>query len=297
MSRWFWSDVISQNQNRFTFVNDEGWVVLSELEQCIKHKIETLGIPLRKWNINIYRGILTGYNEAFIIDKAKREALIKEDPNSVEIIRPLLRGRDIKKYSFDFANLWLINVHNGINGKGLKPIEIDDYPAVKKHLDLFKSYLDKRLDKGVTPYHLRNCAYMDDFSKQKIVWGEISDLAKFAIEPDGSFVCEATSFLMTGSSLEYLTCFLNSKLSAYLFSKIGTTTGVGTIRWKKYTIEQLYVPQIDKLRELEYINALKQILHDKSDKDKIQAHIDHLIFEDANLSLEEINFIEHESAK
>jgi hypothetical protein len=83
----------------------DSWVVLSPIEQRIKAKIEAVGIPLKEWDINIYRGILTGYNEAFIIDGKKKDELIAEDPKSVEIIRPLLRGRDIKRYGYEYANL------------------------------------------------------------------------------------------------------------------------------------------------------------------------------------------------
>src|SRR5690606_856102 len=139
------------------------WVILSEIEQRIKEKIEDVGTPLKEWKIRINYGIKTGFNEAFIIDGCKRKELIEEDPKSAEIIRPILRGRDIKRYHYEFADLWLINVHNGIKEKSIKPIEISDYPAIKKHLDGFYSELAKRADKGDTPYNLRNCAYTDDF--------------------------------------------------------------------------------------------------------------------------------------
>lgn len=91
----------------------------------------------------------------------KRKKLIEQDPKSEEIIRPILRGRDIKKYEYEFADLWLINTHNGIKEKAIKPVDIDKYPAVKKHLDNYITFLSMRADKGVTPYNLRNCAYMD----------------------------------------------------------------------------------------------------------------------------------------
>ena len=143
-----------------SFYSSESWIVLTEIEQRIKSKIESKGTPLKDWDINIYRGILTGYNEAFIIDGQKKDELIAEDPKSAEIIRPILRGRDIKRYGFDFANLWLIITHNGIRERSIKPIFIDDYPAIKKHLNQFYIQLEKRADKGDTPYNLRNCAYM-----------------------------------------------------------------------------------------------------------------------------------------
>src|SRR5690606_14689373 len=155
--------------------------------------------------------------------------------------------------------------------------------------------LVKRTDKGDTPYNLRNCAYMEDFSKQKIVWGEISDKTKFAIDLTGEFVAEATTFLMVGNSLLYLVSFLNSKLSEYIFSKIGTTTGVGTVRWKKFTIEQLLVPIISPEKQKYYEEIANQIIKYQTNKIKIQqleTQLNYMIYKEFDLSPEEIAFID-----
>ena len=158
---------VRQYGGKTTFSSDESWVILSEIEQRIKAKIEAIGTPLKEWNVNIYRGILTGYNDAFIINKAKKEEILancqsdEEREKTDELIRPILRGRDIKRYGYDFANLYLINTHNGVKEKGIKRIHIEDYPAVKAHLDLYYPQLEKRADQGDTPYNLRNCAYID----------------------------------------------------------------------------------------------------------------------------------------
>ena len=160
------------------FTNSDSWVILSPIEQSIKRKIEAVGTPLKDWDINIYRGVLTGYNEAFIISTEKREEILAncqsedERKRTAELIRPILRGRDIKRYGYNWANLWLINTHNGIRGK-LERIHIEEYPAVKAHLDQYWDKISKRADKGETPYNLRNCAYLEDFSKPKIVYMEI----------------------------------------------------------------------------------------------------------------------------
>ena len=154
------------------FEGSDSWTILSSIEQSIKKKIDELGTPLSEWEVSINYGIKTGFNDAFIIDGAKRAELIAADPKSAEIIRPILRGRDIKRYGYTFADLWIINVHNGVKEKGIPRIHIGDYPAIKAHLDNFYEKLVKRADKGDTPYNLRNCAYMDDFSKQKIVYAE-----------------------------------------------------------------------------------------------------------------------------
>ena len=164
----FSSVFIRQNSVNCEFKSNDSWIILSPVEQSIKMKVEAIGVPLKDWrDIQINYGVKTGFNEAFVIDGQKREELIKEDPKSAEIIRPILRGRDIKRYGYEFANLWLINTHNGVKEKNIKAIDVEDYPAVKKHLDKFYPELEKRQDKGYTPYNLRNCAYIDN--KQRLV--------------------------------------------------------------------------------------------------------------------------------
>ena len=142
------SEYIKQNAQANSFDNSASWIILSPIEQSIKAKIEAVGTPLKEWDVNIYRGILTGYNEAFIISGAKKDELIAADPKSAEIIRPILRGRDIKRYGYDFADLWLINTHNGQKEKGILPVNVNDYPAIKAHLDQYYERLAKRADKG-----------------------------------------------------------------------------------------------------------------------------------------------------
>ena len=157
---------VQQSGTVCDFSGSDSWVILSPIEQSIKRKIEAVGTPLKDWDINIYRGVLTGCNEAFIISTEKRDEILAschsedERKRTAELIRPILRGRDIKRYGYEWANLWLINTHNGIKGK-LERIHIEDYPAVKAHFDLFWDKIKDRADQGDTPYNLRNCAYLD----------------------------------------------------------------------------------------------------------------------------------------
>lgn len=280
------------------FANSDSWVILSPIEQSIKRKIEAVGTPLKDWDINIYRGVLTGYNEAFIISTEKREEILAncqsedERERTAELIRPILRGRDIKRYGYNWANLWLINTHNGIRGK-LERIHIEDYPAVKAHLDQYWDRISKRADKGDTPYNLRNCAYLEDFNKPKIVWGEISDRSKFAFEAYGSFIPEATTFLMVGSDLPYLLCVLNSPLSEWFFSKVGTTTGVGTVRWKKYTIQELLIPSVNvKLRQL-FQQIVEKYVTGNITSEQLSKYSNKILYEVVGLIDEEIEFVEN----
>ncbi|MGK6352234.1 TaqI-like C-terminal specificity domain-containing protein [Parapedobacter sp. DT-150] len=263
---------------------------MSGIEQCIKAKIEAIGTPLKDWDINIYRGILTGYNEAFIIDGKKRQELIDKDPKSDEIIRPLLRGRDIKRYSYEFADLHLITTFPSLR------VDIERYPAIKQHLmsfgyDRLKQNGDKGARKKTNNQWFEtqdSINYWEDFYRQKIVWGEISDNANFALDDNDKYFVNNKCYLLTGPKLEYLVSFLNSRLAEYLFSKIATTTGVGTLQWSKFTIEQLPVPVIEEGPEQEFIQLLPQLIEGSIDKTKI----DTLVYEVCGLTVEEIKFIE-----
>lgn len=166
---------VEQNGSTSDFTTAESWVILLPIENSIRAKMKKQGVPLSEWNLSINYGIKTGCNDAFIITTEKKNELIDKDPKSAEIIRPILRGKDIKRYHYSFSNLWLINVHNGIKSKNIPPINIDNYPVIKEHLNRFYPELTKRADKGNTPYNLRNCVYMNEFFKQKIVYREISD--------------------------------------------------------------------------------------------------------------------------
>jgi hypothetical protein len=198
---------------------------LSDIERRIKEKIEKVGKPLKDWDISIYRGILTGCNDAFIINKSERDELIKDCPECAEIIRPILRGRDIARYKANFADLYLINTHNGNPSKNIPPIDIKKYPAIKNHLDNYWSKIKNRDDHGITPYNLRSCSYMDEFSKQKIIYPGIMRIAKsnsknfprFALDVNNHFMFGNDCYFIVGENIEYLWLFLNSTLSGYLF--------------------------------------------------------------------------------
>ena len=147
----------------------------------------------------------------------------EEKQRTAEIIRPILRGRDIKRYGYNWANLWLINTHNGIKG-GVSRIEINDYPAIKQHLDAYWDRIDIRADKGDTPYNLRNCAYLEDFNKPKIVYREIgTDMDACLLSEE--FVVNNKLYILTGNHLEYLIAFFNSRVFNKMLMKAANITG------------------------------------------------------------------------
>lgn len=198
---------------------------MNAIEKGIKEKIEAQGTKLSEWDVKINRGILTGLNEAFIISDNKKDELIAQDPKSAEIIRPILRGRDIRRYGYEFADLWLINSHNGLRSRQIEAINIDDYQAIKSHLLKYKDALRARRDQGDTPFNLRNCAYLEDFSKQKIVWNRIGREKLFALVDPNYFIVDSMHFL-TGKKLKYLAAVLNSRLITWnMSSLIGASVG------------------------------------------------------------------------
>jgi adenine-specific DNA-methyltransferase len=275
----------------------QAWVVLNAMEARIKAKIEAVGTPLKDWDVNIYRGIKTGYNDAFIIDEATKNKLIQASPKSAEIIRPILRGRDVKQYRAHFANLWLLNTHNGQKTKGIASIDTQtDHPYIFKHLSTFKTVLEIRKDKGQHWTNLRNCAYLDEFAKEKIIWIELTDKPKFALDTEGYFL-NNTIFFMTGPHLRYLLGFLNSSLCEWYLDKLAASSGTGTRRWFKVYVEQLSIPQIGEEQQ-KAISLLvdEAILSDtiESRRHELKRLLDLEIFKLLNLTSAEASFIQQQ---
>lgn len=425
-------------------VGSKSWVILSDVERSIKEKIEKVGKPLKEWNIQIYRGVLTGCNEAFIISTDKRNEILSkcideaERDRTEKLIRPILRGRDIKRYSYhwsglwliatfpsrhydiemypavkdyllsnfgmerleqtgneyiikgekvkarkktnnkwfetqdsisyweDFdkpkiiypdimrlpksiskidtypniafdndgyvpeatlfmmngesienicsyltsdigffifarfymgpilrgrdikrygykwSGLWLINTHNGVKGK-IERIRIEDYPSVKAYLDQFWDKISTRSDKGDTPYNLRNCAYMEDFDKPKIIWGNLNLKPSYALA-EGAFYVNAPSPMIVPAS-KYLLAILNSKVGDYYIRNLGVTRNGGYFEYKPMFVEQLPVPIISEDEQ----EALEIILSEST-----QETIDSIIYSLYALSEQEIEFIENQ---
>ena len=293
------SDFVQQQHTICKFSNEESWVILSPIEQSIKQKIESVGTPLKDWDIKIYRGVLTGFNDAFIISTEKRDEILancqteEERIRTAELIRPILRGRDIKRYGYDWANLWLINTHNGI--KGVKPrIDINDYPAVKAHLDQYWDKISKRADKGDTPYNLRNCAYLDDFFKPKIVYPNMTKYLPFVYD-DKKHLTNQKCFIITGENVAFLTVFFNSSLFKFCFRDSFPELQGGTRELSKIFFDKIPVIQVDSPTNELFEERLLDIQKEYTKSKAIV--IDSMIFDLYNLSKEErqlIGFVEIE---
>ncbi|MGL2670894.1 DUF7149 domain-containing protein [Helicobacter pylori] len=278
----------------------------------LRDKIESIGTPLKDWGIQIYRGILTGCNEAFIIPTEKREEILnacktqEERERTERLIKPILRGKDIKRYSYEWAHLWVINTHNGYTSNlksKIPPIDIEKYPATKAHLDSHYDAIVTRCDQGDTPYHLRNCAYLEDFEKEKIVYPETSQGAYFVYENSGIFL-EKTAFMIVSDAynLKLLTALLNSKLVTFYFKNFcgGCILGKSGYQYNKHALEKIPIPQITpKNQELaDKITACtERILKSKAKDPKantqgLEKEIDALVYQLYHLTDEEIKTIE-----
>ena len=259
--------LLSANKNFIFPSKDYGaWIILNKIEKDILAKVQKFK-PLKDWNINIYRGITTGLNEAFIINEETKNKLIAEDKKSAEIIKPLLRGRDIKRYSYDFKNLYLINTHNGLKEKNIPPVNVNKYKAIKKHLDKFYSDLEIRQDKGITPYNLRNCTYIEDFEKPKIVYQEICLNASYSFDDKNSFLTNNAYMMISPNyNLKLLLGLLNSKLYWWFFTKNNVSLGDSGVRMLAMSIEVLPIPEVDKKTEDKVVSLVERIIEKKRSK-------------------------------
>ena len=292
-----------KNAVRLSHLSDDTWFIGSRDEIALKEKIERIGTPLKEWDIAINRGILTGFNKAFIIDKDTKEALIAEDPRSADIIKPVLRGRDIKRYRAEWAGLWLIDTHNGYGN--VPAVDIGEYPAIKDHLDTFFTQLKKRQDKGRTPYHLRNCAYHALFDEEKIMYPEtmrrsISDpkeFPRFTIDASRKFFPDKTTFIMTGQNLQYLVGILNSKLIQFLISCYVYSWDNNGFLIQKTFVERFAIPRVSIAEQQRIIRLVNHILLSHSNDPTIntskeEAAIDRLVYEIYGLNENEIMLVE-----
>ncbi|GAA7789918.1 class I SAM-dependent DNA methyltransferase [Helicobacter pylori] len=278
----------------------------------LRDKMEGVGTPLKDWDIQINYGIKTGANEAFIIPTEKREEILnacktqEERKRTETLIKPILRGKDIKRYSYEWAGEWVINTHNGYTSNlkfKIPPIDIEKYSAIKVHLDSHYDTIATRSDQGDTPYHLRNCAYLEDFEKEKIVYPETSQGAYFIYENSGIFL-EKTAFMIVSDAynLKLLTALLNSKLITFYFKNFcgGCILGKSGYQYNKHALEKIPIPKITpQNQELAHkiTDGAKAILEakekdPKANTQKLEKEIDALVYQLYNLTDEEIKTIE-----
>lgn len=227
-------------------LNENSWSFTDPKSEKVKSLIEKSGKLLHTWNISFFRGVTTGFNQAFCIDSDTKATLIQKNPLNEAIIKPLLRGRDISRYHYNFSNIWLIFTRRGI--------DINQYPEIEEYLKNFKAdLLPKKGDqaRGRKPgtykwYEIQdNVLYYPHFDKEKIIWIELTDSPKFALDKAQHYL-NNSSYMITGQNLKYLLSVLNSKTVEWYFNWTTTSSGVGTNRWIKTYIEKIPIPEISE---------------------------------------------------
>ena len=308
------SDFVQQQNSICDFNSSDSWVILSPIEQSIKRKIEAVGTPLKDWDIQINYGIKTGFNDAFIISTEKRNEILAnckdadERKRTEELIRPILRGRDIKRYGYDWANLWLIYIpwhfpyqfDESIQGASEKAERafMEQYPAVYSHMLQYKEPLSKR-NKAETGIRYEwyamqrwGAKYWEDFNKPKIMYPNMTKYIPFYFDEKG-FYQNDKSFMITGANVAYLTAFLNSSLFKFCFLDNFPELQGGTRELRKIFFDKIPVLKVSDKINNSFIPILKDIQNEYT-KQKAQ-RIDSMLFDLYNLTKEErkvIGFVE-----
>ena len=294
---------VQQERVMCDFNTADSWVILSPIEQSIKRKIEAVGIPLKDWDINIYRGVLTGCNEAFIINSTKRKEILancqsaEEKERTEELIRPILRGRDIKRYGYEWADLWLIATFPS------RHYDIELYPAVKEYL---LSFGIERLEQTGTVHKINeekfksrkktnnkwfetqdSINYWDLFFQPHICWKTVGRNLTFSIVPSGTFLTAPASFISAGSRNDYILAYLCSKVGRYYIYQNSDTTGAGDIMLNIQSLIRFPIPPVSNPKIIENSKVLQNHF-----SQEIQETLDSLIYDSYGFSKEEIEEIE-----
>ncbi len=290
-------------------LSKESFTFSDENTSALKAKIERIGTPLKEWyGLNIYRGILTGYNEAFIITTEKRNEILAnckdeaEKERTAKLIRKMLRGRDIKRYSYEWAGLWVIGTFPSLK------LDIEQYPALKQYLSQFLPRIEQSGEKGCRKKTSNkwfetqdNIAYYEEFEKEKIVYPETTQGAYFVYDNKGIFL-EKTAFFIVCENLKYLLGLLSSNLITYYYKNFSQGCKLGTkgYQYNKHALENLPIPKINSKNQNivdELINLVDEILKAKEqDKNantqELENKINSLVYKLYNLTEEEIKIIE-----
>ena len=285
-----------------SFSSSESWSILSDIERSIKAKIEAIGTPLKDWDIQINYGIKTGFNDAFIIDSAKRNEIFdacqseNECQRTAEIIRPILRGRDIKRYDYEFADQYIIATFPS------RQYNIDDYQALREFL---LSFGMERLEQTGKEYSINgekvkarkktnnkwfetqdSISYWDDFSRPKIIWKRVGSIIRFSYDEKGVFGLDSTCFA-TGKHIPYLCCVLNSSMGHYLLNG-APRTGTGDLLISVQAVEPVRIPVIDDNDDA-FIDLVRRFITTPSNE--LDEEIDNIIFDLYGLSPDEREYI------
>lgn len=312
------NDYLTKNGILLNDLSKESWVILPKFDYDIKTHIEANGIPLRDWKVEMNFALKSGFNDAFIINEDKKNELIDIDPNSADVIKPLLRGRNISKYSYKFDNIYMLYIpwhfplHNDENIKGASEIaEVafkNQYPAIYSHLNSFKEQLSNRnkAETGIRYewYALQRASstFAHNYEKDKIVWLAITDKPAFAFDSTKKYVT-SPSYIMTSECPKYHLVLLNSKVVQWYLDKVSSSTGAGTNQWTKIFMDQIPIPELEEEARKPYETLAEYLIYLNDPKqasvlEKVSNEAVSHVFEDlVNMMVYELYFEEEMKAK
>ena len=289
------------------YCTSDSWTILSSIEQTIKQKVEAIGTPLKDWDICINYGIKTGFNDAFIISSETRDDILskclddEERNRTAEIIRPILRGRDIKRYGYQYADLYIIATFPS------KHYDIDDYPALK---DFLLTFGIERLEQTGSEYIIDgekikarkktsnkwyetqdSISYWDEFSKPKIVWGNLNTRGSYAIAPQGMFINAPACMIVPGDN--YLLAHLNSRIADYYIRNLGVVRNGGFFEYKPMFVEQIPVPKpTGKIEQ-----RINEIFEMECSQQEKEALLEDIIESQYGFTEEEVTFLRNQQSQ
>ena len=274
------------------------WTVLSATEQRVLDKAVEVGVPLRAWeDLAMNRGIVTGYNKAFIVDDHVRRTLVAEHASAAEVLKPMLQGRDLQRWRASFGGRWLIYARRGIR--------VEAYPSVLKWMRQHERQLSRK--SGANAWYELQASPGDDahrrFAEEKLFWMDMTERGRFAYSKDEMY-CGDTVFVMSGQSLKYLCGVLNSRLIAWLMDRTSATTGMGLPRWKKYMVETIPVPRPGEEKD-KIVELVERLIEVASDGDGsggeqvagLERELDQVVYGLYGLDENEVAAVERRLAK
>ena len=274
------------------YFNSRSWNLVEPKFVELQKKLESSGKTLEQLRTKIRLGIATGSNEAFLIDEDKKRELCERNPVNAEIIKPILRGRDIFRYSYTSAGQYILLAKNGVNVQR-------DYPDIYEHLESFGDRFRNRGAQGQHWTNLRACSFYDDFKKEKIVWIELTDSGRFALCNEEVYLLNSAYFLLPPSGIEskFLLGVLNSNTIRFYLGLIAETSGMGTSRWINNYVKEFPIPEATCEQQALIIGLVNQILdikHTNPDADvsELEDEIDQMVYLLYGLTPEEIAIVE-----
>ncbi|OGW25507.1 MAG: hypothetical protein A2X59_04930 [Nitrospirae bacterium GWC2_42_7] len=280
---------VGYSQDAFT---DKSWTLSTQEIFLIQKKIEGNNKTLEQLGTKIRLGLATGHNEAFIIDETKKEELCRLQESNAEIIKPILRGRDIGRFNYKLPNLYILLTRNGIDVK-------KDYPFIYKHLSSYGDSFKKRGARGQHWTNLRACSFFDDFKVDKIVWIELTDTGRFALCKEEIYLLNSAYFLLPPKNVNerYLLGLLNSSTIKFYLGLIAETSGMGTSRWINNFVKEFPIPLSQAENYEIVIELVDKILaakkkDPKADTSALEKQIDEMVYALYGLTPEEIAIVE-----